>query len=145
MTRDMYARLRRVQDLIRHSIPSGDLPEIFDHGLTLLLRDLERAKLARANRPRPAPRVATNTRHVPAAVRRAVWDRDGGQCAFVGVDGRCRERGFLEFHHVTPFADGGETTAANVELRCRSHNLFEGARQFGGWVVRESRAIYEVG
>src|SRR6185295_6970248 len=132
MTPEMYGRLRRAQDLIRHSIPSGDLAEIFDRGLTLLLRNLERAKLGRTNRPRPAPPVAANTRHIPAAVRRAVWDRDGGQCAFVGVDGRCRECGFLEFHHVKPFADGGETTAANVELRCRSHNLFEEARHFGG-------------
>jgi HNH endonuclease len=144
MTLEMYDRLRRVQDLMCHSIPTGDLAEIFDRGLTLLLRDLERAKLALTNRPRPAPGVATNTRHVPAAVRRAVWDRDGGQCAFVGVDGRCRERGFLELHHITPFAEGGQTTVANLELRCRSHNRFEGARHFGGWVVRESPGSYEL-
>jgi hypothetical protein len=45
----------------------------------------------------------------------------------VGTHGRCSERGFLEFHHVIPFADGGETSVANLELRCRAHNQHEAA------------------
>jgi hypothetical protein len=40
-----------VQDLLRHSIPDGDPAAIFDRALTLLLLDLERAKLAATGRP----------------------------------------------------------------------------------------------
>jgi 5-methylcytosine-specific restriction endonuclease McrA len=69
---------------------------------------------------------------VPAAVRRAVWNRDGGRCAFVGSGGRCDESAFLEFHHVIPFAAGGPTTTENLELRCRAHNAYEAALDFGG-------------
>jgi hypothetical protein len=29
--------------------------------------------------------------------------------------GRCAERGFLELHHVVPFANGGEATAGDIE------------------------------
>lgn len=54
-----------------------------------------------------------------------MWARDGGRCAFVGADGRCNEVGFLEFHHVTPFAVGGATDAENLQLRCRAHNAYE--------------------
>lgn len=43
----------------------------------------------------------------------------------MGTNGRCTERGFLEFHHVVRFADGGDTTTANLELRCRAHNVYE--------------------
>ena len=64
-------------------------------------------------------------RHVPAAVKRVVWARDAGRCAFVGVDGRCAETGFLEYHHVVPFAAGGPTSVTNLELRCRAHNEYE--------------------
>ena len=39
---------------------------------------------------------------IPASVKRAVWRRDEGCCAYIGRDGRCRERGFLEYHHVQP-------------------------------------------
>ena len=43
-----------------------------------------------ARRPhRRAPgRRSTNPRHVPAEVKRAVWARDGGQCTFVGENGK---------------------------------------------------------
>ena len=57
--------------------------------------------------------------------------RDGGRCAFVGTHGRCTERGFLEFHHVVPYADGGATVAENLELRCRAHNIYEAEKYFG--------------
>ena len=71
------------------------------------------------------------SRHIPAAVRRAVWRRDEGRCAFVGRDGRCGAAGGLEFHHKVPFAEGGEATEANTELRCRTHNQWEASRWFG--------------
>jgi hypothetical protein len=124
-------KLRAVQDLMRHVVPNGDIAQIFDRALTLLLRDVERRKLASAERPRPGSVTASTTRHVPAAVRRQVWARDQGQCAFVGRAGRCSERGFLEFHHLTPFADGGPTTLDNLALRCRAHNNHE-AREWLG-------------
>ena len=75
--------------------------------------------------------VASGSRHIPAAVRREVWKRDDGQCAFVGTEGRCTERGFLEFHHVQPYADGGAAVVENLELRCRAHNLHEAEQYFG--------------
>jgi hypothetical protein len=116
---ETHDKLRRVQDLLRHCVPSGDLAVILDRALTLLLRDLERRKVATVDRPRSAGTAAPGSRHVPASVKRAVWARDGGQCAFVGTEGRCTARGFLELHHVEPFALGGPTTIDNLQLRCR--------------------------
>ena len=103
VSRETHDKLRRVQDLLRHQVPDGDPAVVFDRALTLLLQDLERKKLAAARRPRPAHASAPGSRHVPAAVRREVWKRDEGQCAFVGDARRLTERGFLEFHHVVPF------------------------------------------
>ncbi|RPJ65551.1 MAG: hypothetical protein EHM24_21575, partial [Acidobacteria bacterium] len=59
---------------------------------------------ARATSARPA--AARRSRYIPAAVRRAVWQRDKGACAFVTPGGRrCAETGGLEFHHAVPFAE----------------------------------------
>lgn len=69
-----------------------------------------------------------------AAAARAERKRDAGRCAFVGREGRCTERGFLELRHVIPFADGGPTTTDNLELRCRAHNAYEAERWFGSIV-----------
>ena len=60
----------------------------------------------------------------------SVWKRDGEQCAYVGHEGRCPERGWLELHHLFPFTDGGPATVANIELRCRSHNAYEASLYF---------------
>ena len=72
------------------------------------------------------------SRHIPNAVKRAVWWRDGGQCAFVSADGRrCGERAFLELHHIQPYALDGPPTAGNITLRCRRHNQYEADMVFG--------------
>jgi hypothetical protein len=133
-----YQKLQRARDLLRCVIPDGDPAAILDRALTLLVEHAERAKLAATSRPRTKPgqhRPASGqkSRRVPASVRRTVWARDEGRCAFVGSHGRCAEMGWLEFHHVVPFAAGGPTTVENIELRCRAHNVFESTLVFGEW------------
>jgi hypothetical protein len=141
--RTTQEKLYLVRDLMRHAVPSGDLATILNRALDALLNELERRKLAAAARSRPARAAAPDSRHVPAAVRRAVWARDGGRCAFRGPDGSCGETAFVEFHHVRPFAAGGAATIENIELRCRAHNQYEADLFSGGpAVVRESRAPY---
>src|SRR5262245_23093600 len=44
---EMHRKLRTLQDLMRHSVPNGDVATIFDRAVTLLLREIERRKLAR--------------------------------------------------------------------------------------------------
>jgi hypothetical protein len=133
-------KLRLAKDLLRHAVPSGDEATILDRALTALLADLRKQKFAEtdgsrsttaaAGRRRPEP-GGSSSRHIPAAVKRAVWTRDQGRCAFTAQSGRrCGERAFLEFHHVRPYAVGGESTSGNVELRCRSHNQYEAQRYF---------------
>jgi hypothetical protein len=145
ISRDTHDKLRRAQDLLRHAIPDGDPAKIFDRALTLLLADVERKKVAAVAKPRDHQRQHPGTgRHVLASVRREVWKRDGGQCAFVGRAGRCDERGFLEFHHLQPFATGGETTVDNLELRCHTQNAYEAELFFGPFVARDARECYEI-
>jgi hypothetical protein len=135
VTQSTFDKLRRVQDLFRHRTPNGDPAMIFDRALTLLLESLERQKLAGCGRPRKDRSPADpHSRHVRAAVRRAVWARDGGRCRFKGSVGRCQETGLLEFHHVLPYASGGPTTVENLELRCAAHNRFEAEQHFGLFV-----------
>jgi hypothetical protein len=132
VSRETHDKLRHAQDLLRHSIPDGDPAVIFDRALTLLLNSLAKKKLAASARSASAPRgCARRSRHIPADVKREVWKRDDGRCAFVGHQGRCTERGFLEFHHVVPYAGGGEADDSNIQLRCRSHNAYEAELWFG--------------
>jgi hypothetical protein len=138
-------KLRLATDLLRHAVPTVDTAEIVDRALTALLEDLARKKFAATGHPRPNRRTGSpGSRHIPAQVKRAVWIRDGGRCVFTSKSGRrCAERGFLEFHHLKPYAVGGEATVDNIEVRCRAHNayeaeLFYGPSKGGEGVARES-------
>jgi hypothetical protein len=135
-TRD---KLRQIQALLSHQLPDGNPAVIFDRALELLLKELERQRVAASDRPRAARARKPASRHIPAAVKREVWKRDEGRCAFVGRQGRCNERHFLEYHHVVPHAEGGPPTPANIELRCRSHNTYEAEVHFGQEVVAAAR------
>ena len=125
-------KLRRAQDLLRHSVPDGDPAVVLDRALDLLLASVEKKKLGNSRSPKATGVASSRGRHIPASVKRAVWRRDNGRCAFVGTQGACGETRFLEFHHVKPFAAGGATTAENLQLRCRAHNAYEAEVYFGG-------------
>ena len=135
-------KLKEVQDLLRHSVRNGDLEQIFDRAITLLLKDARRQRFADTARPREGRELLPGSRHVPAAVQRFVWQRDQGRCAFVGPNGRCSETSLLQFHHEDPFAMGGPATAENISLRCAAHNRHEAelffAVEYPG-IVRETR------
>ena len=76
--------------------------------------------------------------HIPIAIRREVFARDGNQCTFVDAEGhRCPARGYLELDHVDPKALGGDDTAENLRVRCRAHNLWHAAQVFGRAHVEE--------
>ena len=131
LTGATHEKFRRAQALLRHAVPTGDAAEILDRALSLLVEHLERQRCAKTSRPRASKPPGPGSRCIPAAVRRHVWQRDGRRCAFVGVEGRCRETAFLEFHHVEPYAAGGAATVHNIELRCRAHNNHEARLYFG--------------
>jgi 5-methylcytosine-specific restriction endonuclease McrA len=82
-------------------------------------------------------------RHIPAAVRRAVFHRDGNQCTYVDSKGRrCAETHRLEFHHLQPFAQGGAHSAANLALRCAAHNALAAEDDFGRELIDGAKARF---
>lgn len=135
-------KLRQAQDLLRHAVPTGDLAEVIDRALTVLLEDLARKRFAATNRPRASRGTAPGGRYIAAKVRRAVWRRDGGACAFVSKSGRrCSERAFVQFHHLDPYGAGGEPTVGNIQLRCRAHNAYEAELFYGHGRPIERRTL----
>lgn len=158
--RTTHDKLRYAQALLSHAVPSGDVAQVLDRALDVLIARLERRKLG-ADRPAkcdarnrtassvtnsaaPSPRPARSrriaTRYISAHIRRAVWERDGARCTFVGVGGnRCESRRFLEFDHAEPFARGGATTVESLRLRCRAHNQLAAERVFGAEFMRMKR------
>ena len=147
-SRALREKLREAQALLRHQVSDGDLAEIFDRALTLLVQDARRKKFAQTSRPvvHNGEREKTAgsrpvSRHIPAEVRRAVVARDKGRCAYVSRAGRrCGSRDHLEFHHKQAWARCKRHSVDGIELRCRAHNQHAAVRDFGADHIARCRA-----
>ena len=85
----------------------------------------------RAATGREPARAATVTakprasgRAIPAAVKRQVWQRDGGRCRYVDrqTGRRCNSRHMIEIDHILPYALGGGADPENLRLLCGAHH-----------------------
>jgi hypothetical protein len=123
--------VERLRALLWHKHPAGRLEDLLFEAVSDFI---VRRDPAREPRPAAAAKHARRqrTRRIPAGVRRAVWRRDGGRCAYSGMAGRCPESRGLEIDHITPWALGGPSdSASNLRLLCRAHNQSEAVRVFG--------------
>ena len=62
---DSRAKLRRAQDLLRHTNRSADEAAVIARALTLLVEQLERVKYGRTNNPRAARPCDPSSRYIP--------------------------------------------------------------------------------
>jgi hypothetical protein len=135
-SQELHDKLERLQALMRSSVPDGDLGVLIEAAVTEKLERLEAKRLGKTKRPRKSLAETDTTptsRHVPAPVRRSVWERDGGRCTFVDARGRrCQARDRLEFHHHgTPYGRGGDHSLATVQIMCHTHNQLLAELDYG--------------
>jgi hypothetical protein len=65
------------------------------------------------------------SRYIPAAIKHAVYLRDGGKCR------NCGSIGAIEIDHITPYALGGTHDIRNLRLLCRSCNQRHAIETYG--------------
>jgi hypothetical protein len=132
---ELRDKLERLTALMRSSVPDGDLGAIIEHAVTEKLERLEARRFAKTNAPRKGlaeSDTSPSSRHIPSAVRRAVYERDGGRCRYEDGQGRrCTARGDLEFHHRHPFGHGGDHSPDGISLACRTHNRYLAEIDYG--------------
>ena len=82
-------------------------------------------KPARAATPTAKP--CASRRAIPAAVKRQVWQRDGGRCSYLDrqTGRRCNSRHMIEIDHIMPYALGGGADPGNLRLLCGARDNAE--------------------
>lgn len=133
-------KFERVRALLSGKHPGGVTPEqVLEAGLDEYLKRHDPARDRRAGHSPAGSEV--RSRAIPAALRKAVWRRDGGRCSFEGPSGRrCGSTWDVEIHHVDPYCRGGEHRIENLRLFCRAHNVRQAERDLGtAWMAPFSR------
>jgi hypothetical protein len=127
----LRAMFEEARELMSHQNPSGNYEAVLIEALELLIPALKKQKFATSG---------TGDRRISSDVKKAVWERDGGQCAYAGEDGRrCVSRWQIEFDHVDLVAWGGGATKDKIRCLCRVHNQLEAERQLGAGFMEEKR------
>ncbi len=136
-------KLRQAQDLLRHRVPDGDLGTIFEKALDLLIEQVKKERFATGRKARQAANQETDelcSRHIPDAIKREVFERDGGRCTFTNERGRrCAETGALEFDHRDGFARTHLHRADRIRLLCRAHNQHAAEKLYGRAFMERAR------
>jgi hypothetical protein len=139
--------LERLKALMMSSVPDGDLARIFETVVAEALERREARRFATVKTPRKTlantDTAASPSRYIPAPVRRTSHSSDDGRCGFVSASGRrCGSNHRLEFHHVVPWARGGDRSSGNIRLMCRTHNAYLAAKDYGEAVTARFRRIH---
>jgi hypothetical protein len=143
-SRACHDKFRRAQELLRHRVPDGDAAVIFEKALDLLIEQVRKERFGIGRKPRQASGDAgdaLSSRHIPAAVKREVYERDGGRCTFTDEHGhRCGETGSLEFDHRDGFARIPVHRTDRIRLLCRAHNQHAAETMYGRAFMERARA-----
>ncbi len=133
-------KLERARELLSHAHPRGELAAILERALDALIEREAKRRLG-TGRQRERRSLQRGSRHIPVAVAREVWERDGHRCVFVDAQGRrCTARRFLTLEHRQPYALGGPATPENLELLCAAHNAHAAVAVFGAERIATARA-----
>ncbi|HLE00595.1 MAG: hypothetical protein A2428_16255 [Bdellovibrionales bacterium RIFOXYC1_FULL_54_43] len=146
----LLAKIEKLKSLLSHRNPNPSYAELIEMLADMALKRLDPEQKADATlEPRPEEnpaekraatppaesikRIPKQTRHIPQKLRRSVWKRDQGQCAFINRETgvRCGSNHLLEIHHLRDFSLGGKHTLDNLTLRCRNHNLHAAIQTYG--------------
>jgi len=135
--------LDQLTELLSHKVPNGDLATVLREAVRCAIErhgkrkgavepNHERKRKSPADRATAIGKPAKVRQPVSAEVRRQVWRRDEGCCAWIGPDGRrCGSKWMLELDHIHPAALGGPSTLENLRVLCEPHNKLHGEQTFG--------------
>jgi hypothetical protein len=126
--RALMEKFEKIRNLLGLKLSDQQFASLFEELADLALKKLE----PKEDLPTLAKAKVSETRYIPAKVKRAVWNRDAGRCSYVDPQGkRCDSKHALQYEHVTPFAMGEKSTYENLKLLCPSHNQLSAIQAYG--------------
>ena len=132
---ELVGLLEEVRGLTSHRAPGDRTAALIKEALRGMRDRLRKKRFAvgvKTRKSAPKKGKPAATRHIPAAVRREVWERDGGSCTYQDASGRrCGSTHHVQFDHVRDWGKGGGHSAENLRLFCRAHNLAKARRVWG--------------
>jgi len=155
-SRQLRDKLLAAQTLCRNRTGGGGLAKVVEDGTDLLIETVMKERFALGRKPRnptetegvvpAAGREGSATRHIPDAIKRFVYQRDGGRCTFRDPQGqRCTSLEPPEFQHDDGFARTGVHDPDRIRLLCPAHNQGDADEMYGREFMDRARRSQQDG
>ena len=118
----LQEKLKKLKGRFAHSNPNMSLSELIEKLADLGLEEFFPSK---EEKPLGAPKVSLRQSYVPKPVRRQVFRQGQCKCS------NCGSTYALEIDHIRPLALGGDSSAENLRLLCRSCNQRAAIKNLG--------------
>ncbi len=145
-SRALRDKLLEAEALPGHRVPKRNLPGVIERAIDLLIDKVKKERFGVGGRPR-SPRAspdatrrdgpgggeaAAHSRYIPEAIRRAVYERDGGCCTYVDETGRrCNSTHKVTFEHRSGFARTHVHSVDDIVVMCEAHNQHAADKMYG--------------
>ncbi|MCX6130065.1 MAG: HNH endonuclease signature motif containing protein, partial [Proteobacteria bacterium] len=128
LNEDQHRRLEKIRFDLAKNDRMQDWAGVFEQ----LLQELERAntqdKCLKVLPETVWQHYESDSRYIPRGLKVLILKKADNRCMFIGTNGRrCSQTRFLEIDHIRPLARGGLTRLDNLQVLCKSHNLFKGS------------------
>lgn len=131
---EAFEMLKRVKEVLSHSMPNATDGEVIAHALEFLLEKKD-----------PLRRPASSDAEVKSKAEtfREVHQRHEGKCCYVNPETgeTCGSAYQVEIDHIIPKAKAGTDDPKNLRLLCKQHNLLEAERHFGKEKMKRYRKL----
>jgi 5-methylcytosine-specific restriction endonuclease McrA len=158
--KELMSKINKLKSLLSHRNKTGSLEALFEELASIALEKLDPERrqqrrehrqskkfcsptlsppapevsgvIARPNGPKQSFSASTKSRYIPQPLHDQIWIRDQGQCQHRDLQtGKlCGSNQKLELDHKFPYALGGESSVANLQLRCQAHNQWRAGMMF---------------
>ena len=138
-TKEQMEKVQRARELLSHSHPSANWAEILTAFADAVIQKKDPTAEKRAFRKITSKlEVATEqeltaTRQtIPASTRRFIYQRDRS-CQWIDkkTGRKCDSMFQLQIDHIQPVWAGGDSSSANLQILCASHNHLKYQRETG--------------
>jgi len=121
---ELLEKIERIKGLMAHSHPGIETADLFEHLCDQFLES-HKQQLFKEPKTAQSENVASQGRAIRVSIKRQVWRNADSQCE------KCGSTYALQIDHIRPAALGGNSSANNLRLLCRTCNQREAVNAFG--------------
>ena len=124
LKKSTLSKLEQIKSLRAHKNPNMSYADLIEDMSDYMLKKIDLSRATPMKKTKAPARSEVVSRYIPSHIKRAVWQRDQGQCTYRSElnQQRCGSKHLLQIDHIIQFSQGGPNSMTNLRLLCHAHH-----------------------